>query len=66
MIVCVSNQLVLDEADWSLHDALCVISCLVNKRFLIADGGAPEIEMSMQLATWEKELHGKERLMHLR
>ena len=29
-----------------LHDALCVIRCLVNKRFLIARGGASEIEMS--------------------
>jgi T-complex protein 1 subunit delta len=33
---------------------------LVNKRFLIAGGGAPEIEMSMQLAAWAKELHGME------
>ena len=55
-----SNQLVLDEADRSLHDALCVIRCLVNKSFFIAGGGAPEIEMSMQLAAWAKELHGME------
>ncbi|EAY79196.1 hypothetical protein OsI_34308 [Oryza sativa Indica Group] len=34
--------------------------CLVNKRFLIAGGGAPEIEMSMQLAAWAKELRGME------
>ena len=32
----------------------------MNKRFLIAGGGAPEIEMSMQLAAWSKELHGME------
>ena len=25
-----SNQLVLDEADRSLHDALCVVRCLVQ------------------------------------
>ncbi|KAG6548324.1 hypothetical protein Mapa_010190 [Marchantia paleacea] len=31
-----SNALVLDEAERSLHDALCVVRCLVNKRFLIA------------------------------
>ena len=31
----------LDEADRSLHDALCVIRCLVRKKFLIAGGGAP-------------------------
>lgn len=27
-----SNKLVLDEADRSIHDALCVIRCLVKKR----------------------------------
>nr|CAD1842717.1 unnamed protein product [Ananas comosus var. bracteatus] len=55
-----SNLLVIDEAERSLHDALCVVRCLVKKRFLIAGGGAPEIEMSMQLAAWAKELQGAE------
>ncbi|ERN06187.1 hypothetical protein AMTRI_Chr06g170660 [Amborella trichopoda] len=55
-----SNQLVLDEAERSLHDALCVVRCLVNKRFLIAGGGAPEIEISRQLGAWAKVLQGME------
>ncbi|XP_074274793.1 T-complex protein 1 subunit delta [Silene latifolia] len=55
-----SNQLVLDEADRSLHDALCVVRCLVSKRFLIAGGGAPEIELSRQLGAWAKTLKGME------
>ncbi|BBN14746.1 T-complex protein 1 subunit delta [Marchantia polymorpha subsp. ruderalis] len=55
-----SNALVLDEAERSLHDALCVVRCLVNKRFLIAGGGAPEIEVSRQLGAWAKTLHGME------
>ncbi|KAF6176539.1 hypothetical protein GIB67_007922 [Kingdonia uniflora] len=54
------NQLVLDEAERSLHDALCVIRCLVNKKFLIAGGGAPEIELSRQLGAWAKVLQGME------
>jgi T-complex protein 1 subunit delta len=49
---------VLEEADRSLHDALCVIRCLVNKRFLIAGGAAPEMEMNLQLAAWAKTLQG--------
>lgn len=53
-----SNKLVLDEADRSIHDALCVIRCLVKKRFLIAGGGAPEIEMSQQLGAFAKTLTG--------
>ena len=55
-----SNQLVLDEAERSLHDALCVIRCLVTKRFVIAGGGAPEIELSRQLGAWAKVLQGME------
>eukprot|EP00249_Psilotum_nudum_P019879 c27456_g1_i1 orf=205-1803(+) len=60
VIVRGSNQLVLDEAERSLHDALCVVRCLVNKRFLIAGGGAPEIEVSRQLGSWAKILQGME------
>jgi len=30
-----SNKLVLEEADRSIHDALCVIRCLVKERFVI-------------------------------
>mmetsp|Transcript_12516 Transcript_12516/g.26982 ORF Transcript_12516/g.26982 Transcript_12516/m.26982 type:complete len:528 (+) Transcript_12516:109-1692(+) len=53
-----SNKLVLEEADRSLHDALCVIRCLVNKRFLIAGGASPENEITFQLSNWAKTLTG--------
>jgi len=55
-----SNKLVMEEADRSIHDALCVIRCLVKKRALIAGGGAPEIEASMKLMNYAKTLLGKE------
>lgn len=55
-----SNKMVLEEADRSLHDALCVIRCLVNKRFLIAGGSAPEVEITQQLSKWAKTLQGME------
>ena len=32
LIVRSSNKLVLEEAERSIHDALCVIRCLVKKR----------------------------------
>lgn len=51
-----SNLLVLDEAEWSLHDVLCVIRCLVNKSFIIIRGGAAEIEISRKLGLWAKTL----------
>ncbi|XP_060554567.1 T-complex protein 1 subunit delta-like, partial [Ruditapes philippinarum] len=55
-----SNKLVLEEADRSLHDALCVIRCLVKKRALIAGGGAPEIELSLSLMDYANSLAGME------
>lgn len=55
-----ANQLVLDEAERSLHDALCVIRCLVKKKALIAGGGAPEIEIANSLAKQARELTGTE------
>lgn len=53
-----SNKLVLDETDRSIHDALCVVRSLVKKRYLIAGGGAPEVEVAMQLSAWSKTLTG--------
>ncbi|KAJ3339878.1 T-complex protein 1 subunit delta [Entophlyctis luteolus] len=47
-------------AERSLHDALCVIRCLVKKRALIAGGGAPEIHVSQRLLEFSKTLKGME------
>lgn len=55
-----SNKLVLEEAERSLHDALCVVRSLVKKRFLICGGGAPEIQVSQKLAAYGRTLHGTE------
>lgn len=55
-----SNKLVLDEADRSIHDALCVIRCLVKKRAVICGGGAPEIEVALRLAEYAATLTGVE------
>src|SRR5271170_3824537 len=53
-----ANSLILDEAERSIHDALCVIRCLVKKRALIAGGGAPEIELALQLQQHAQTLAG--------
>ena len=53
-----SNRLVLDEADRSVHDALCVVRSLVKKRYMIAGGGSPEAECAMRLTLWSKTLTG--------
>eukprot|EP00238_Polyblepharides_amylifera_P000618 CAMPEP_0196572074 /NCGR_PEP_ID=MMETSP1081-20130531/2182_1 /TAXON_ID=36882 /ORGANISM="Pyramimonas amylifera, Strain CCMP720" /LENGTH=542 /DNA_ID=CAMNT_0041889267 /DNA_START=69 /DNA_END=1697 /DNA_ORIENTATION=+ len=55
-----SNKLVLEEADRSLHDALCVVRCLLQQPYLIAGGGAPEMELSRQLQAWARTCVGME------
>lgn len=55
-----SNKLVLDEAERSLHDALCVIRCLIKKRFLICGGGAPEMEVACRLRETAHSVAGVE------
>eukprot|EP00008_Paramoeba_atlantica_P014983 CAMPEP_0201481648 /NCGR_PEP_ID=MMETSP0151_2-20130828/5928_1 /ASSEMBLY_ACC=CAM_ASM_000257 /TAXON_ID=200890 /ORGANISM="Paramoeba atlantica, Strain 621/1 / CCAP 1560/9" /LENGTH=529 /DNA_ID=CAMNT_0047863961 /DNA_START=78 /DNA_END=1667 /DNA_ORIENTATION=+ len=55
-----SNTLVVDEAERSLHDALCVVRSLVKMRYIISGGGSPEIELSLRLNEYSKKLTGKE------
>lgn len=53
-----SNNLMLDEAERSLHDALCVIRSLVRKGATIAGGGAPEIEIAQKLVAFASTTSG--------
>ncbi|UMM16433.1 hypothetical protein L5515_013445 [Caenorhabditis briggsae] len=53
-----SNKLVLEEADRSLHDALCVIRCLVKRKALLPGGGAPEMEIAVKLRNLAQTQHG--------
>lgn len=55
-----ANSMILDETERSLHDALCVIRCLVKERGLIAGGGAPEIEISRRLERESRSMEGVE------
>ncbi len=55
-----ANSLVLEESERSLHDALCVVRCLVKKKALIAGGGAPEVHVSRLLAQHSQTLKGME------
>jgi len=55
-----SNKLITEEADRSIHDALCVIRCLVKNKNMIAGGGAPETELSIKLSQYAATLSGIE------
>eukprot|EP00698_Gefionella_okellyi_P005709 TRINITY_DN15173_c0_g1_i1.p1 TRINITY_DN15173_c0_g1~~TRINITY_DN15173_c0_g1_i1.p1 ORF type:complete len:552 (+),score=168.61 TRINITY_DN15173_c0_g1_i1:193-1656(+) len=55
-----SNKLMIDEAERSLHDALCVIRSLVKKRYLLAGGASAEVEVAMKLEQLADTLPGLE------
>ncbi|XBW35959.1 hypothetical protein QEN19_001532 [Hanseniaspora menglaensis] len=53
-----ANQLILDETERSIHDALCVIRCLVKQPALLPGGGSPEINLSRMLTSESNSLTG--------
>mmetsp|Transcript_35038 Transcript_35038/g.89528 ORF Transcript_35038/g.89528 Transcript_35038/m.89528 type:complete len:532 (-) Transcript_35038:2861-4456(-) len=53
-----SNKLLLEEAERSFHDALCVIRSIIRRRFLISGGGSAEIEVSIHLKQYSKGITG--------
>lgn len=55
-----ANNMILDETERSLHDALCVIRCLVKERGLVAGGGASEVEIARRLTKEAREMEGVE------
>jgi len=55
-----SNKLLAEEAERSIHDALCVIRCLVKNKNMVAGGGAPETELSIKLANYAATIGGVE------
>jgi T-complex protein 1 subunit delta len=55
-----SNGLVLEEADRSLHDALCVVRALVKKRSLVPGGACVEMEVAHQLQKYSREIFGSD------
>lgn len=57
-----SGQHILDEAERSLHDALCVLTQTVKAQYAIYGGGNSEIQMSIAVDDLSKKTEGKEGL----
>lgn len=53
-----SSKLVMDEAERSIHDALCVLRCLIKNKGVVAGGGAIEVEISRHLETFAQVQKG--------
>ncbi len=56
------TELVVDEAERSIHDALCVSKTVVEDGKVVAGGGAPEIEIAKKLREYAETLSGREQL----
>ena len=56
------TERIVDEAERSIHDALCVVRDIVEEPKILAGGGAPELEVSRILRKYAETLPGREQL----
>jgi chaperonin GroEL (HSP60 family) len=56
------SENVVDEAERSLHDALCVVRDAIEDAKIVAGGGAAEAETSKQLREYAVKVGGREQL----
>lgn len=57
---------VVEEAERSVHDALCVVRDVVQNPAIIAGGGAPETEVALRIRKWAEGISGKEQFAVLK
>jgi thermosome len=62
IIVRGGTQHVVDELERAIHDALMVISVVVEGKKIVAGGGAPETELSLQLRRYASQEGGRVQL----
>jgi thermosome len=56
------TERIVDEAERSIHDALCVVRDVVQEPKIVAGGGAPELEVARVLRGYADTLLGREAL----
>jgi len=56
------SERVVDEAERSIHDALCVVKDVVQDPRIVGGGGSSEIEIARLLRDYAETLAGRERL----
>ncbi|MDW8061843.1 MAG: thermosome subunit beta [Nitrososphaerota archaeon] len=57
---------VVEEAERSIHDALCVVKDVIEYPYLVFGGGAPEAEVALRVRKWAEKLSGREQLAVLK
>ncbi|MCD6538310.1 TCP-1/cpn60 chaperonin family protein [Candidatus Bathyarchaeota archaeon] len=56
------TERIVDEAERSIHDALCVVRDVVQEPKILAGGGAPEMEVARKVRGYAESLPGREQL----
>ena len=56
------SEHVVDEAERSFHDAICVVRNAIEDHKIVAGGGAPEAETAKQLRDYALKVGGREQL----
>jgi len=56
------TERIVEEAERSVHDALCVARDVVEEPKVMAGGGAPELEVARKLREYAETLPGREQL----
>jgi thermosome len=52
----------VDEAERAVHDALMVVKDVVTYPYVVAGGGAPEVEVALRLNKYAEKISGKQQL----
>ncbi|MFX1498703.1 MAG: thermosome subunit beta [Promethearchaeota archaeon] len=56
------TELIVDEEERAIHDALCVTRDIIEDEKIVGGGGAPELETAIQLRKYAQTLGGREQL----
>lgn len=62
IIVRGGTEHVVDELERAIHDALMVVSVVVDGKKIVAGGGAPETELSLRLREYAATVGGRQQL----
>lgn len=56
-------QQFIEEADRSLHDAICIVKRAIKTGSVVGGGGAIEMELSKELREYSRTIRGKEQMV---
>jgi len=56
------TEKVVDETERALHDSIYVVRDVVMNPYIVAGGGAPEVELALRLREFSEKVPGKEQL----